>query len=115
MVIYDEASLSDIFHALADPTRRAIVERLAQRECSISELGEPFDMSFVAISKHVKKLEEAQLVKRRIDGRTHFCRLDPSALAKAHRWLGAYEGFWNERLDALEALLAERRGKTDDD
>lgn len=113
MVKQSETRLDGIFHALADPTRRAIVRRLVQSECSIGELGAPFEMSFVAVSKHVKVLERAQLVKRRVRGRTHLCRLDARALAEAHRWLGAYERFWNESLDALEALIAERGGKVD--
>lgn len=114
MVELDDPALNAVFHALGDPTRRAIVARLARGECSISTLAEPFDSSFAAISKHVGRLEEARLVKRRVEGRTHFCSLDPGAMAKAWRWLGAYEVFWNERLDALESLLIERRGEKHD-
>ena len=109
MVELSDPALDAIFHALSDPTRRAIVARLAEGECSISTLAEPFDTSFAAVSKHVGRLEEAGLVKRRIEGRTHLCSLDAAAMAKAYRWLGAYELFWSERLDALETLLAERR------
>ncbi len=111
MVELPDPGLDAIFHALSDPTRRAIVARLARGECSISTLAEPFDSSFAAVSKHVGRLEEARLVKRRVEGRTHVCSLDADAMAKAWRWLGAYEVFWNQRLDALESLLAERRGE----
>jgi DNA-binding transcriptional ArsR family regulator len=115
MVELSDPALDTIFHALSDPTRRAIVARLARGDCSISVLAEPFEMSFAAISKHVGRLEEAELVKRRVEGRTHVCSLEAATLAKAHRWLGAYELFWSERLDALESLLIERRGQTHDE
>lgn len=94
-----------MFHALTDPTRRHMLRTLAARERTISELAAPFQMSLAAASKHVKALEHAGLVRRTVQGRTHFCRLDPKPLAGAAEWLGFYERFWNERLDALEALL----------
>ncbi len=112
MVELSDPVLDTVFHALSDPTRRAIVARLAQGDCSISVLAEPFEMSFAAISKHIKRLEDAELVSRRVEGRTHLCSLEATTMAKAHRWLGAYEAFWTGRLDALEALLAERRSQT---
>lgn len=115
MVELSDPALDTVFHALSDPTRRAIVARLAEGDCSISALAEPFEMSFAAISKHVKRLEEAELVSRRVEGRTHICSLEAATMAKAYRWLSAYETFWSGRLDALEALLAERRGQTHGD
>lgn len=102
-----ERSLDSIFHALADPTRRAMLRRLAGGERPIGELAQPFAMSFAAASKHVKVLESAGLVRRRVQGRLHFCRMEPAPLAEAADWLRFYERFWTERLDVLEALLGE--------
>ena len=108
-MVKDRSSLDDVFHALSDPTRRAIVGRLARGECSIGELVEPGRMSFVAVSKHVRTLERAGLIRREVQGRRHVCRLDADALGEAWRWLGVYERYWNERLDALEALIEDER------
>jgi len=99
--------LTLVFRALGDPTRRAMLNHLARGERTVSELAEPFDMSLAGASKHVKVLERAGLVRRRVEGRTHHCRLDAKRLAAAHEWLRRYEGFWSDRLDALEALLEE--------
>jgi DNA-binding transcriptional ArsR family regulator len=105
------ASLDRVFHALADPTRRAMLRRLAKSEQSIGELAAPFSMTFAAASKHVKVLERAKLVRRRIEGRSHFCRLEPAPLAAAEGWLRFYERFWTGQLDALDdALRAEDAG-----
>ena len=105
MVEQPSEHLDSVFHALADPTRRAMLRSLAQGEHTVTELAEPFRMSLAAASKHVKTLERAGLVRRTVQGRTHVCRLDPGPLAEAHGWLRFYERFWNERLDALEALF----------
>ncbi len=105
MVNQPAVRLDEIFHALTDATRRQMLRSLAAREHTISELAEPFDMSLAAASKHVKVLERAGLVRRTVQGRTHYCRLDPTPLASAQEWLSFYEEFWNERLDTLEALL----------
>ena len=80
---------------------------LAEGELTIGELATPFRMSFAGASKHVRVLEGAGLVKRRVRGRTHLCRLDAARLAEANAWLRRYEHFWSARLDALEALLLE--------
>jgi DNA-binding transcriptional ArsR family regulator len=106
MVEQQSEHLDSVFHALADPTRRAMLYSLAQGEHTVTELAEPFRMSLAAASKHVKTLERAGLVRRTVQGRTHVCRLDPGPLAEAHGWLRFYERFWNERLDALESLFA---------
>jgi DNA-binding transcriptional ArsR family regulator len=98
-------TLSVVFRALGDPTRRRMLRRLAGGERTVGELAEPFHMSLAAASKHVQVLERAGLVRRTVQGRTHRCRLDASRLAEAQRWLSFYEGFWEERLDALDALL----------
>jgi DNA-binding transcriptional ArsR family regulator len=105
MVNQSPASLDHVFRALADPTRRHMLRSLATRERTVGELAHPFRISLAAASKHVKALEHAGLVRRTVQGRTHFCRLDPKPLAGVHAWLGFYERFWTERLDALEALL----------
>jgi len=105
MVEQQAAPLNAVFHALADPTRRAILKRLAKGESSIGELAAPFKMTFAGTSKHIKALERAGLVRRTVKGRTHVCRLDPKPLAKAHDWLRYYEQFWNARLDLLRQLL----------
>lgn len=110
MVEHDDC-LDTVFGALADPTRRAMLHRLAQRELSVGELAAPFDISLAAASKHIKVLERAGLVKREIRGRIHLCRLDAQPMHAGLEWLRHYERFWNRRLDALDALLrAEDRG-----
>jgi DNA-binding transcriptional ArsR family regulator len=105
MVEYQDDELSRVFRALGDPTRRAMLQRLAQGERTVGELAEPFRMSLAGASKHVKVLERAGLVRRTVEGRTHRCHLDARQLAEAHAWLRRYERFWAEGLDALEALL----------
>lgn len=104
-MVNQQQRLDDVFHALADATRRQMLRSLASRERTVSELAEPFRISLAAASKHIKALERAGLVRRTVQGRTHFCRLDPKPMSAAHDWLAFYEQFWNERLDALEALL----------
>jgi len=99
------ASLDGVFRALADPTRRSMLRALSAGECNISELAAPFSMSFAAASKHVKVLENAGLVRRKVQGRTHLCSIEPAPLAAVDEWLRFYERFWTARLDALDALL----------
>ena len=82
-----------------------MLRTLSSGERRIGELAAPFKMSFAAASKHVRVLETAGLIRRRVEGRRHLCRMEPSPLAAADRWLRYYERFWNQRLDALEALL----------
>ena len=100
-----ESSLDGVFHALADPTRRAMVRALVSGERKIGDLAAPFDMSFAAASKHVRVLEAAGLVRRRIEGRTHLCQLQTAPLAAATDWLSFYQALWTDKFDALEALL----------
>jgi DNA-binding transcriptional ArsR family regulator len=111
MVTRRAASLDGVFHALSDPTRRAMLRTLASGERPIGDLAAPFRMSFAAASKHVRVLEDAGLVRRKVEGRRHVCRIEPSPLAAAERWLRFYERFWNKRLDALEALLKSEETK----
>ncbi len=105
MVKQKAASLDNVFHALADPTRRAMLRTLAAGERNIGELAAPFRMSFAAASKHVRVLESAGLIRRRVQGRSHICRIEPGPLAAADEWLRYYEQFWTNRLDALDSLL----------
>ncbi len=100
------AQLDAVFHALADQTRRAMVQRLAQSACTVSELAQPFPMSLAAASKHLRVLEGAGLVRRRVEGRQHFCSLDAAALRSAQDWLRYYEQYWTESFDALARIAA---------
>ena len=94
-------SLSITFAALADPTRRAILTRLAKGEATVGELGEPFDMSAPAISKHLRVLESAGLIAREVDARWRICRLRAEPMHDAHVWLVAYRRHWEGKLDRL--------------
>ena len=98
--------LSTRFQALADPTRRAILARLALGETSVMELAHPFAMSQPAISKHLKVLERAGLISRSREAQYRPCRLEPQALQSLDQWLADYRGLWEARLGRLEALLA---------
>lgn len=106
-------ALNATFHALADPTRRAMLVRLGRGEQSIAALAEPFAMSLQGASKHVRVLEEAGLVRCRRHGRSRICTLQPGPLARADRWLRQWEKFWTARLDHLETLIA-RHGEDEE-
>ncbi len=99
--------LGAVFSALADPTRRAILERLAVGEATVGELGAPFAMSQPAISKHLKVLEGAGLVSRRRRGTANLSRLEPDALREADDWLERYRAAWEERFERLDEVLDE--------
>lgn len=99
--------LNEVFAALADPTRRAIIARLASGEASVNELAEPFDMSQPAISKHLKVLERAGLVSRSRDAQRRPRKLEPRPLAEATEWLERYRKFWEGSFKQLDALLEE--------
>jgi len=103
--------LSTTFAALADPTRRAIMARLALGETSVSELGKPFAMSLPAISKHLKVLERAGLIVRGRDAQWRPCRLAAGPLKDAAEWLEEYRRFWEESLDRLDDYLRELQKK----
>ncbi|PSJ38747.1 ArsR/SmtB family transcription factor [Allosphingosinicella deserti] len=102
--------LDATFHALADPTRRAMLAELALGERSVGALAEPFAMSFAGASKHVKVLEAAGLVSRRKAGRLQLCRIEAGPLAEANAWLGQWAQLWSDRLDRLEMLINAGRG-----
>ncbi len=100
-------SLSTTFAALADPTRRAILARLALGETSVTELAEPFDMSLPAISKHLKVLEHAGLISRGREAQWRPCRIAPVSLKEVDGWLGNFRRFWDERFNRLDDYLQE--------
>ncbi|MCQ6560600.1 ArsR/SmtB family transcription factor [Paenibacillus mendelii] len=107
MAEYKIELLNKVFHALADPTRREMVKQLAYENRTVTELASPFRISLAAASKHIKVLEEAGLLQRSVQGRTHICRLDPQSLAAANEWIRFYESFWSNQLAALERELDE--------
>ena len=103
--------LSATFAALADPTRRAILARLASGECSVSELAEPFDMSLPAVSKHLRVLERAGLIARRRDAQWRRCRIDAKPLKQVLDWAERYRHIWEERFDRLDTYLEQLKAK----
>jgi DNA-binding transcriptional ArsR family regulator len=117
MVNDSSEQLTTVFFALADPTRRAILERLAQGEASGTELARPFSISVPAISKHLRVLEHADLILHRKDGRTHRFRLAARPMREAADWLEQYRQFWEEQFDSLDTYLqatAEEEQEIDD-
>src|SRR5437763_9529100 len=105
MVNDSSKRLNTVFLALADPTRRAILERLAQGEASGTELARPFAISVPAISKHLRVLEHADLIRQRKEGRTHRFRLAAQPMREAAAWLDHYRRFWEAQFDALDTYL----------
>lgn len=110
-----EDRLSATFAALADPTRRAILARLADGEASVTELAEPFEMSLPAVSKHLKVLERAGLVTRTRHAQWRPCRLRPEPLREASDWVEQYRRLWEERFDRLEDYLKELQEQSTDE
>ena len=106
-----QANLDRTLAALADPTRRAILERLSKGEARVTELAQPFTMSLNAVSKHIRILERARLVRRRCVGREHFLSLNRGPLDEAMAWIEAQRAIWASRLDALGALLQAENGR----
>ena len=106
-----ETNLDATFAALADPTRRAILARLASGETSVTELAKPFEMSMPAISKHLKVLEKAGLIDRGRDAQTRPARLNPAALKTAAAWIDEYRKFWEESFDRLDVYLKKLQAK----
>lgn len=120
-MVDQRAALDDVFHALADPTRRAMLASLSDGERAISDLAEPFAMTLAGASKHVKVLEAAGLVRREKRGRSHVCRIEAGPMRDAYAWLERYAAFWTRGLDRLEELLIEedaarasKKGTSDD-
>ena len=107
MVNQSSRALDRVFHALAHPARRAMLGRLLHGERNLTELAAPLRMSFPAASKHVRVLEQARLVRRRVVGRTHFCRIEGKPLAQANQWLENYRNTWEANFQRLDDLLEE--------
>lgn len=105
MVELNAPVLNDLFRALADPTRRAMLQDLANGPRTVGELAAPYAISLAGASKHIQVLEHAGLVRREVQGRVHTCRLDAAPLHMGAEWLRHYEKFWTGKLDALEAIL----------
>lgn len=104
------APLDRIFAAVADPTRRAILDRLTRGPATAGELAAPFSISRPAISRHLRVLEQAGLMERRVQGRIHHCTARLEALAEAERWLADRRRFWDRRLQALRELVEDPDG-----
>jgi DNA-binding transcriptional ArsR family regulator len=105
-------TLSLTFAALADPTRRAILARLASGECSVTELAEPFEMSLPAVSKHLRVLERAGLIARGREAQWRPCRLEPARLEEAAAWAERTRAAWQQRLNRLDTYLQQLTAKT---
>jgi DNA-binding transcriptional ArsR family regulator len=102
----EQTSLDRLFHALAHDARRDMLDRLTAQDLTVGALAEPLEMTFAGASKHVKVLEHAGLIERTVEGREHRCRLRAGTLEPASAWLQRYERYWNDRLDALEDVIA---------
>lgn len=109
MVKYNATTLNATFAALADPTRRRILESLSHQQMRVTDLAEPFAMSLPAVSKHLRVLEDAGLLKRSRMGREHHIELEPRPMKDALQWIEQYRKFWEGSLDALAAYLEEEQ------
>ncbi len=103
--------LTDTFAALADPTRRAILARLARGEATVGELAEPFDISLPAVSRHLRVLEGARLIERRVDAQWRMCSLNAGPLRDASEWIEFFRRFWDGRLDRIADYLKKTKPK----
>ena len=108
MQISSETRLDRVFQALSDSTRRSILRRVARRELTVSEIAQPYELTFAAVSKHLKVLEQARLIDRRKDGSFQMISLNPEAMKSADQWLRFYQQFWTARLASLKTLLEEK-------
>ena len=108
MVKYKEENLNTTFAALADPTRRAILTRLSKGQARVTELAEPFGMSLPAVSKHLRILEKAELIKRQVDGRVHRFTVNPAPLRSAISWAEKQQHFWEQQLLGLDKYLKKK-------
>jgi DNA-binding transcriptional ArsR family regulator len=100
-----KVNVDDVFHALGDPTRRAILERLSQGAISVSRLAEPLDITLAAVVQHLQILEESGLVRTEKTGRIRTCQIEPAGLSVAARWIGERRSIWERRLDRLRKLI----------
>jgi DNA-binding transcriptional ArsR family regulator len=110
----DDDRLSQIFAALANPTRRAILARLAEEEATVNELAEPFELSLPAISKHIKVLERAGLITQGQKAQFRPCTIDPAPLREVSRWTEQYRQLWEERFDRMDDYINQLTNEEDD-
>ena len=118
MVKYKSSLLNDVFGALADPTRRRILEHLAHGDQCVTDLARPHDMSLPAVSKHLRVLEDAGLIRRQRNGRVHQMKLEAKPMQEAQAWIDRYRKFWEANLDQFEKYLDKlqtKENKHDDD
>jgi DNA-binding transcriptional ArsR family regulator len=108
-MLQHQPQLDRVFQALADPTRRAIVERLCRNSASVSEVAQPFAMSLAAVVQHVQVLEESGVIRTEKLGRVRTCRIEPQALRAVEHWIAQRRGFWERNFDRLDAVLAEQQ------
>ncbi len=111
MVEYTSTALDNTFHALAHPVRREMLAHLTYKRYTVLEMAQQFDLSLNGVSKHLKVLEQAGLIRREIQGRTHYCSLETQRLREAAEWLEYYQRFWEKRLDALESFLESKHNE----
>jgi DNA-binding transcriptional ArsR family regulator len=112
MVEYSsEQKLNLIFHALADETRRSLLEKIKHSPVRVTTLAEGYPISLNAVSKHLKVLEKANLISRNIEGRVHLCEANPEELESASSWIKKYTSFWNKKLDQLETYVLKNKEK----
>ena len=112
MVEYNkEQKLNHIFHALSDETRRSLLEKIKEKPVRVTTLANDYPVSLNAISKHIKVLEKAGLIKRNIEGRVHLCQANPKELLTAEKWIQKYTKFWNEKLNNLETYVLKKKEK----
>ncbi len=109
MVEYNSEVLDKTFHALAHPVRREMLAQFTHKPYTVLEIADQFDLSLNGVSKHLKVLEQAGLIHREIQGRTHYCSLRAEGLREAVEWLEYYRQFWEGRLDALEIFIAKKK------
>jgi DNA-binding transcriptional ArsR family regulator len=107
----EQHALDRVFHALSDPSRRAMIERLGRGPASVSELAEPLDMSLAAVVQHLQVLEASGVVRTEKVGRVRTCRIEPTALTGAESWIAKRRSQWERRLDRLGELLSERKNR----
>lgn len=106
----DDHNLDRIFHALADPTRRGLLQQLQAGESCVTELASQYEVSLNAISKHLKVLEKAELIQRNIQGRVHYCAMNSEKLKEIEKWMQPYKKFWQQSLDDLENYMIKKKG-----
>lgn len=107
----NEDKLDLVFHALSDATRRSLLEKVKASPRGVTDLAKEYSMSLNAVSKHLKVLEKAELIQRKVSGRVHFCEANPAQLDRVQKWISHYTSFWNDRLDSLDEFISKKKEK----